>query len=197
MRWPKWTLLVCVLATVIFLEPALKDTMIYDREAIVGGQWWRLITGNLVHLSTMHFTFDALALLIIGMVAEVRGIRYVWLVYVTAGVTIGVAVYIASPDLRFYGGLSGIVTATLVYLCLWGCLESGMWRMFYIFLLALVMAKIGVELIFGQSLLSTIGQQPFIPSPVSHLTGAVTGLVVFTPVWLSLKRKESHQDQEA
>ena len=107
MRLPKWTLLVCVLATAIFLVPTLQDTMIYDREAIIGRQWWRLITGNLAHLSTSHFAYDALALLIIGTVAELRGTRYVWLVYLTAGVAIGAAVFIASPKLRFYGGCQG------------------------------------------------------------------------------------------
>jgi len=184
MKLPKWTLLVCVLATLLFLVPAFKDTMIYDRDAIIDGQWWRLITGNLVHLSTMHFTYDVLAMLVIGIVVELRGIRYVWLVYLFAAMDIGAAVFIASPELRFYGGLSGIVTATLVYLCMcWG-LESGIWRMFCISMLVLVALKIGMEFMFGQSLLSAADPQLFIPSPVSHLAGALTGVLVFLSLWL-------------
>lgn len=189
MRLPKWTLLVCVLATVIFLVPALKDTMIYDRDAIISGQWWRLITGNLVHLSLMHFTYDALALLVIGTAAEIGGVRYLWLVYATAAIVIGCAVFIASPELRFFGGLSGIVSATLVYLCLWG-IRTGVWRSFFFLVLVLAFVKIGLEFLLGESLLSATEHQPFIPSPVSHLAGAATGVLVFLQVWLYSTSRE-------
>ena len=179
MKTPVLTLLLCGIATVVFFMPALGGAAIYDRDLIQGGQWWRLITGNLVHLSVMHFTYDVIALLVIGTVIELRGDRYLWLVYCFAGTAIGIAVYMASPELRFYGGLSGIVSAAVVYLCLDGLREPGIWRGLCGFALALTVIKIGIELALGLTFLSITESQPFIPVPVSHLAGACSALLVF------------------
>lgn len=179
MKFPRWTLLICSLATVVFFVPSLGDSIIYDRELILSGEWWRLITGNLVHLSMMHFAYNVLALLVIGTIIELRGDRYLWLLYLTAGAVIGLVVHITSPELRFYGGLSGIVTAAVVYLCIGGLRDSGAWRWLCLSILALIAIKIGLEFMLGQSLLSVIETPSFVPVPVSHLAGACTALVLF------------------
>jgi len=179
MKVPVWTLLLCGVAAVVFVAPSLGDALIYDRDAISGGEWWRLITGNLVHLSGMHFSFDVVALLVVGTIIEQRGNRYVGLVYFMAGAAIGIVVYVASPELRYYGGLSGIVTAAVVYLCLGGLRDTGAWRWLCLFGLTLVAVKIGLELTLGNSLLAATESQPFVPVPVSHLAGACTALFVF------------------
>lgn len=179
MKTPVVTLLLCGIATVVFFVPALGDAAIYDRDLIQGGEWWRLITGNLVHLSVMHFTYDVIALLVIGTVIELRGDRYLWLVYGLASAVIGLTIYITSPELRFYGGLSGIVSAAVVYLCVDGLREPGSWRWLCGFGLTLIAVKIGIEFAFGQTFLSMTESQPFVPVPVSHLAGACSALFVF------------------
>jgi rhomboid family GlyGly-CTERM serine protease len=179
MKVPVWTLLLCSVAAVVFVAPSLGDALIYDRDAISGGEWWRLITGNLVHLSAMHLTFDALALLVAGTIMELRGDRYVGFVYFMAGAVVGVVVYVTSPELQYYGGLSGVVTAVVVYLCLEGLRDTGGWRWLCLFGMTLVAVKIGIEFRLGKSLLAATVSQPFVPVPVSHLAGAFTAFFAF------------------
>lgn len=179
MRTPWWTVLLCSIATAIYLVPPLAGVAIYDREAIAGGEWWRLITGNLVHLSPLHLIFDVVALSVVGTVIELRGARYWWLVCCAAGAVIGLAVYLAAPELRYYGGLSGIVTAAVVYLCLDGLRDTGGWRRLCMFVLVLAAIKIGIEFVSGETVLSMTESQPFETVPVSHLAGACTALLAF------------------
>jgi rhomboid family GlyGly-CTERM serine protease len=179
MKVPVWTLLLCSVAAVVFVAPSLGDALIYDRGAISGGEWWRLITGNLVHLSGMHLSFDVLGLLVAGTIIELRGDRYVGLVYFMAGAVVGIVVYVTSPELQYYGGLSGIVTAVVVYLCLEGLRDTGGWRWLCLFGLTLVAVKIGLDLMLGKSLLAATESQPFVPVPVSHFAGACTALFAF------------------
>ncbi len=185
MKVPLWTLLLCCGATIVFFVPSLGDASIYDRDLIQNGEWWRLFTGNLVHLSAMHFLYDVIALLVVGAIIELRGDRYLWLVYLLAGVVIGFAVYVSCPELRFYGGLSGIVSAAVVYLCLDGLGDTGGWRWLCGVTLVLIVIKIAIELASGISLLSTTESQPFVTVPASHLAGGCLALMVF--VWTRYK----------
>ena len=177
MKWPRWTLLLCVLATVIFFLPSIGSALIYDRELIQSGEWWRLVTGNLVHLSDRHFIFNVLGLLGVGAIIELRGERYLWCIYLAAAAVIGLVVYITAPELRFFGGLSGIVSAGLVYLCVSGLRDPGAWRWLCSILLLCVVAKIGMEFIAGDLFFLAIEPQTFTPVPASHLAGACTALL--------------------
>jgi rhomboid family GlyGly-CTERM serine protease len=179
MKIPRWTLLTCGIATVVYLVPWLSNALIYDRESIQGGEWWRIVTGNLVHLSGRHFIFDVFALLVIGSIIEQRSARYLWLFYLISGVVVGLVVLITSPELQFFGGLSGIVTAALIYLCVDGIRDQGAWRWMCLSILILVMIKIGIEFVLGVSILSATESQPFISVPASHLAGFCTALFVY------------------
>jgi rhomboid family GlyGly-CTERM serine protease len=176
---PLWTVLLCGLAMAIYLVPPLAGVAIYDRDAIATGEWWRLVTGNLVHLSLMHLIFDVSALLVLGTIIELRGERHWWLICCTAGTVIGLSVYLTAPEFRYYGGLSGMVTAAVVYLCLDGLHDTAGWRGLCMFVLALAALKIGIEFVSGDTLLAVAGSQPFETVPVSHLAGACTALFVF------------------
>lgn len=179
MRIPAWTLLLCSIATVVFFLPSIGTILIYDRKSILGGEWWRLITGNFVHYTVAHLTFDVAALLVVGTILEQQCNRYLWLVYFTAGTAIGLVVYFVLPELRYYGGLSGIVTAAIVYLCMSGINKLCDLRWLYLSVLVLVAIKIGVEFSSGTSLLVSMESQPFVSVPESHLAGACTAFLVY------------------
>jgi len=179
MRMPLWTVLLCGIATAIYLVPPLAGVAIYDRDAIASGEWWRLATGNLVHLSLMQLILDVIALLVVGTIIELRGERHWWLICSTAGTVVGLSVYLTAPEFRYYGGLSGIVTGAVVYLCLDGLRDTANWRGLCMFVLALVALKIGIEFSSGDTLLTVAGSQPFEAVPVSHLAGACAALFVF------------------
>lgn len=179
MRPPVWTLLMCAGAVLIYGLPSLRPLLIYDRSAIAHGELWRLVTGNLVHLSLAHLCFNLVAFFIAGAIIEVRGYSRFPVLCLTAATFIGIILYCVEPAMYYYAGLSGVAMAAVAYLCLHGLTEKGVWCWLCAAALAGVTAKLGLELAFGKSLLSEVGAQEFVPMPLSHLVGTITALLLF------------------
>ena len=183
-RFPVWTLVICASAIFIFNFPELSAFLIYDRAAIAHGEIWRLITGNLVHLSFTHLAYNLVAFLIAGMIIEIRGYRFFATLCLSTAIFIGMILFVVEPAMYFYAGLSGVVTAAVTYLCLHGLTEKGTWRWLCAAMLVGITAKIGMELAFGKSFLLAVGTQEFVPMPLSHLIGTVTAILLFVFVRL-------------
>jgi len=179
---PIWTLLLCGVAASVFSLPLVQTFLVYNRAAIADGEFWRLVTGNLVHLSTPHFLYDVTALLVAGALIEMHRYRHFAMLCLVSGALIGVTLYIAMPEIVVFGGLSGVVTAAVTYLCLHGVQQEGAWKWLCLLVLAGLVAKLGVEMAFGFSLTVGAGTQTFVPVPVSHAVGAVTALLLFVLV---------------
>ncbi|HXW64643.1 MAG TPA: rhombosortase [Burkholderiaceae bacterium] len=178
-KFPLRTLLVCAVAAAAFFFDPIADALIFDRVAIANGQWWRLFSGNFVHLSAAHFASDMLGLLAVGAMVEVRGARYLGLLYIVAGLAVGLVLYWQLPQLRYFGGLSGIVSAAATYLCLAGACEKGPRRAPFALALGLVTLKIAFECALDRSLLTAALPQSVVFLPQSHLAGAGAALAVF------------------
>ena len=176
---PVWTLLISGGVVIVYAVPGLREALIYDRESLAHGEWWRLVTGNLVHHSGRHLGYDLLAFLIAGALIEIRRLPGFAVLCLASGIAVGAVVYFLEPGMRYYGGLSGVVTAAVVYLCLWGVTETGWWRWLCAGVLSLMTVKIGVELALNQSLLDTGGQHPFVPVPLSHAAGVAGAVLLF------------------
>ena len=185
-RLPVWTLAICACALLVFLVPGLATLLVYDRAAITHGELWRLVTGNLVHFSTTHLVYDLASFLIAGAIIEIRGYQYFPMLCLSAAMLIGVAVFSFAPELHFYGGISGIVTAAVTYLCLHGVSEKGTWRWLCAAMLAGLAAKFWIEIALGESLLLAVSTETFVPVPLSHLIGAITALLAFVLMRLSI-----------
>jgi rhomboid family GlyGly-CTERM serine protease len=161
------------------LWPGLQALLIYDRAAITAGEYWRLATGSIVHLSGPHLAANIAALLIAGGLLEFRRIPRYATLFLCASVCSGAALYVAQRELLYFGGLSGVVTAAVVFLCLHGLKEEGKWKVLCMAALALICLKVGLELSFGRTLLSYAPGQAFVPAPLSHAAGALTALLLF------------------
>jgi len=176
LRFPAWTVLLCALAALAYAVPALGDALIYDRAAVGHGQWWRLLTGSLVHLSPRHFLADVPALFVLGALAEQRRERPLAVVYLVAALAVGATVHLGVPGVRTFGGLSGVVTALVVLVALEnagrGAPAQRLWRG----VLVLVAGKLLVETCFDTSWLTAGGSEPYLPVPLSHLAGAGAAL---------------------
>jgi len=176
---PIWTLLLCGVAASVFSLPPVETALVYNRAAIADGELWRLTTGNLVHFSTSHFLYDVTALLVAGALIETQCYRHFATLCLASSALIGVTLYIAMPEIVVFGGLSGVVTAAVTYLCLHGARQGGAWKWLCLVVLACLVTKLGVEMAFGFSLTVGAGTQTFVPVPVSHAAGAVTALLLF------------------
>lgn len=196
LTFPVWTSLICALTVLIYLSPSLRTGLIYDTTAIARGEWWRLVTGNLVHLSPSHLAYNLAAFLVAGSLLEMRRHPHFVLLCLSSAVMIGIALYLIQPTLDFYGGLSGVVTALVVYLCLHGMKEKSRWGWLCRATLAVVTLKTIYELVVGESLLRAVTLQPFVLVPLSHATGLATALLLFLSAnwWGSLKSKIGSHD---
>jgi len=176
---PFRTLLLCGVAAAVYCLPLAQSALVYNRAAVADGEFWRLVTGNLVHLSMPHFLIDVTALLVAGALIEMHRYRHFAMLCLVSGALIGVTLYFAMPEIVVFGGLSGVVTAAVTYLCLHGTRQGGAWKWLCLLVLACLVAKLGVEMALGFSLTVGAGTQTFVPVPVSHAVGAVTALLLF------------------
>ncbi len=186
-RLPVWTLAICAGAALLYSMPTLESLLIYDRAAIAHGELWRLATGNLVHLSPTHLAYDLGAFLIAGTIIEIRGYRFFPLLCLSATMLIGIAIFRFEPAIHFFGGLSGVVTAAVTYLCLHGLFEKGVWRWLCTTMLAGLTAKIGIELMLGHSFLLATSAEEFVSVPLSHLAGGITAIILFVTMRFEIK----------
>lgn len=88
----------------------VEAALAYQRDLIRQGQWWRLCTGNWVHLGGWHYGLNALSLLLwIGVCPQrLRLADWGWrLLLIGSGV--GLGLYWTQPSLQQYVGLSGFV----------------------------------------------------------------------------------------
>ncbi len=120
MRFPKpvrmpWVFLTVAAAALVIRLGDWRETLLYDRSAIVGGQWWRLWTGHLVHFGWPHFVADAGLFVILGWLLEppqtVRSrLALLWL---PAGISL--AIFFFDPGMARYGGLSAVNLGLLFF----------------------------------------------------------------------------------
>lgn len=159
----------------------IAETLQYDRQAIFDGQFWRLVTGNLVHWSREHVALDVGAFLLIGLLYERSLRRSLPIVCLVVSLAIGLTLLIFLPQLGIYRGLSGVdsglFAAALAVEFALARNEPRRWC----WLLpagAIFSVKIAYEcatghLFFGTSALGELGM----PVPLAHATGALIATI--------------------
>ena len=198
-RWwqdRRWTLGLCAAMAVMNLgllphapiaARSLLDCLQFDRAAILHGQIWRLLTGNLVHWSPEHFLLDVSVFLAVGLMYEpARRRQYPWLLFAAAlGVGLGVLIFL--PETPTYRGLSGVDSGQFVlaliaefqlarkarHRWLWLAPTLG------IFMLKILSETVTGQMFFGTESLGNIG----LPTPLAHAAGAIAVLAL----WISDK----------
>ena len=104
--------LVCLL--IQFSSASFAGGLQFDRAAIGAGQWWRIISGHLVHLSLYHLLLNLCGLALVAYIADHRYplltlIAMFWLLLAD-----GLSLYWFAPDLLIYVGLSGALHGALL-----------------------------------------------------------------------------------
>ena len=84
-----------------------------DKAAVRQGQWWRLLTGPLLHGSILHFVFNATALVGLGRLIEVLTTRYhlavTFVVSMLAGSLLSMLWMPEKMSVGASGGLLGLI----------------------------------------------------------------------------------------
>ena len=82
----------------------------YERYAIESGEYWRLVSGHLVHLGFGHLWPNLAALAIIGLLFEDVFRTADWLrVGAASAAAIDLGLYALEPNVLWYVGLSGVL----------------------------------------------------------------------------------------
>lgn len=87
---------------------AARETLRYDRAALVGGEWWRLVTAHFVHLDLHHAVLNSLGLVLMWALFA-RDYPPGWWVAIYLGscLTVGAGLWFFDEDLDWYVGASG------------------------------------------------------------------------------------------
>lgn len=100
--------LLCGLLAV--MPHAVTAWLVFDRDAILDGQIWRLWTGHGVHFSWQHAMTDGLVLFVATWVLACHvGARAVAWIFLAGAPLIALGLLLVVPDLRVYAGASGVV----------------------------------------------------------------------------------------
>ena len=93
------------------------EGLMYDRAGIAAGEWWRLVTGHLVHADLGHLAANVLALVILGGVLESLqrlGIKMMFLLALFGIVVIDAVLWLKLPGLDRYCGFSGVLNTLFI-----------------------------------------------------------------------------------
>jgi rhomboid family GlyGly-CTERM serine protease len=185
-----WVVPLVLMALMALLElggDPLRELLRFDRGAIHAGQFWRLLTGNFVHLSWWHLFLNELGVLVFVLLCPEPIETSVWLRrLVLLGLGMSAGLYFAAPKLTHYVGLSGVMHGLFVLglgrqvlqkdLIALGCL-------------AYLIGKLSWELFAGAPLSdeAAIGGRVALES---HLWGAISALI-YGVVFQSFRRLET------
>ncbi|MDH5299963.1 MAG: rhombosortase [Gammaproteobacteria bacterium] len=173
--------LLLVSLLLMFLSPEQVDWLRFDREGILAGEWWRLLSANVVHLGWGHYIMNALGALLVlfffGSCLSALG----WIISFAVGcLFIAGMILWLNPEILWYVGLSGVLHSLFVV----GGLANIRVRPLegWLFLTA-VAAKLVWEQVFG----ALPGSEEMAGGPVlteAHLYGALAGVLI----WPLLRR---------
>lgn len=182
-----WLPPVAIMALLLLLAlggEAVRTALRYDAAAITEGEWWRLLTGNLVHLGWWHLFLNEVGLLVLVLLCPERLSWGVWLRrLVLIGLGMSAGLYFFVPSTGWYVGMSGVIHGLFVLglgrqivdrrdLIAAGCL-------------AYLVGKIAWEMIVGVPVSdeSAIGGKVLVES---HLYGSLSALIyglIFGAFW--------------
>jgi len=112
--WPLWVFMLAVGVLEFAGGDAARHALRFDRAAILDGQWWRLLSGHLVHLGAHHMLLN-LAALLLGylLCGDVFDFGRWLLILLGSMLGIGLGLLLFDPGLVWYVGLSGALHGLL------------------------------------------------------------------------------------
>lgn len=173
-------LLAAVLVLLWFTGESGRELLRYERGAVLQGhQYWRLLTGHLVHGSGQHLLLNAVGLgLIAALFPREYSLRSWLLILASSIVSIDLGFVLLEPQLQWYVGLSGVLHGAL------GAGALGWWRHeskpLALGLTAVLLGKLAWEQWHGALPLS--GDMPVVVD--AHLYGAIGGALAGSFLWL-------------
>lgn len=176
MKWFDFPVTAVVAALALVATVLHPQVLVADTDAIRSGEWWRLLTGPLVHSNGGQLARDVVALVILGAAYEAEFRLRFSLALLAAIVVPCAAIAAWQPDFTQYFGLSGAVYAllTMAFVHEWRT-SGGKPARWVVITCAVTAVKLGYECMTGQLLLPMELGQGVQPAPLAHLVGLAVG----------------------
>ncbi len=173
MKFPILTLGAILLATLIMAMPQLHGRFYFELSPLLSGEWWRLLSGHLIHSDWQHWFWNVAALAVLGSYLEQHSGR-LWFTAMLAGIaSVDILLLSDWAQVTRYCGLSGVLNTLLVLALFHYWRET---RSAWVIVAALVcLSKLTLELFFETSLITHISWPPF---PPAHLAGTLGGVIL-------------------
>jgi len=164
------------------------DWLQFARADIEAGQWWRFISGNMVHLTWRHFAMNIIALVaIFALYSKCLNPQGMILVFLLSCISVTLGIWMFSPEIQWYVGLSGVLHGLLVTLII---LDYAVHKhLLNIVLLLALIAKLVWEGMMGPM----PGSESVAGGPVvvqAHLYGFLGGLIITSCIFIFNKNKK-------
>ncbi len=180
-------LLLIILCTLIMLFHFNIDLR-FDRSAIVDGQWYRILTSNVVHSNTAHLLMNMAGVGALWLLHHhFYSVRKYWLHVLVISVACTGFIFLFSHNIDIYVGLSGTLHGLLAYGAIKDIQDKE--KTGYLLLIG-VLGKVGYEQFIGAS----ADLEQLIESRVAieaHLFGMLSGLAIAAIEFL-LNKKPKH-----
>lgn len=169
-----WLLLPATVVILLALAgDPLREELRWSREALSQGEWWRLVTGHIVHLDVMHAFLNLVAAaLLFGIFGASFGLRRALLAMLTGMIAIDLGLWFLGT-VDWYVGLSGILHAYAAAAVVRSLIDRPDRT-------AMGIAVFGMGKIVWEN---TVGALPFVSAETivvtdAHLFGVLAGLLV-------------------
>jgi len=164
--------------SLLSVYPKFLPLLMWNREAITAGEWWRLFSAHIVHLDSSHLQLNliGLVLIVVSLCQSMTLWELITLLVTCACGTSYLLLYL-QPNLHWYVGLSGVlhgVWAAAAALC-WMDLQKRVAMCAWFVLI--------VKLIFSNH---EITDMPVVSD--AHVYGAASGLAWACLWWLGERK---------
>jgi rhomboid family GlyGly-CTERM serine protease len=114
-QYTAWIAVTLLVLLSFLVSQFCPDLLRYDREALLSGEVWRLLTAHFSHLSFAHLGLNLAALALTAYVARPgRSVGYHFCLWLWLCLFTGAGLLAGAPDLYFYVGLSGALHGALI-----------------------------------------------------------------------------------
>lgn len=165
------------LAFIAFIFDAqISDLLIYDRNLVTAGEYWRLISAHFFHSNGNHFILNGAAVLLLwALHGQYYNHKNYLVVFMTSAIVCSLGIHWFSLDIALYVGLSGVLHGFFV----WGALMDIKHKEKTGYLLLVgVLAKIVHEQIYGASADVALLINAVVATD-AHLYGVIGGFLAF------------------
>jgi len=157
-----------------FIGESITHALVYQRELISQGEVWRLLTGHLLHTNGFHLLLNLAALVMLwALHGRFYSVQNYSVLFLFCSIATSVGIYLNTPSLIEYVGLSGVLHGVFVFGAIMDILSKD--KTGYLLFIG-VWLKIAHEQIYGAS--SDVSD--LIEASVAidaHLWGAMGGLL--------------------